>query len=308
MRSFLVLFVVFGVGIATVADLRVYSYPNGSESAEVEFKDEFEDPNGPTVFLDCGKEGVLKNPAPSFMYFVPLISPTLVDSRTSVNNEQRAGLIRCERKVKSESFCVCCEFQMQGKGTLKNTFDSTGMIDRNTTNLRKGAPLKNILDYIKFEGDGYGKVEVKGEIVDAVETVTEVNIHFNARGRRSPVTVGLYSVKPVNGEYKYENRYNELVGRVSTLTFKKTESTPKMAIKIASVGNDRELNGLWSNIKGAIANLFIKPLGINKTGNDAMLDFGYALVKEEAVFTFPKAENLKKEPRVARQKGRGLCW
>jgi len=39
--------------------------------------------------------------------------------------------------------------------------------------------------------------------------------------------------------------------------------------------------------------LFIKPVEVEKIGNDTMLDFGYVLPKERPTFTFPKAKNLK---------------
>jgi hypothetical protein len=32
---------------------------------------------------------------------------------------------------------------------------------------------------------------------------------------------------------------------------------------------------------------------VEKIGNDTMLDFGYALLKERTTFTFPKAKKLK---------------
>lgn len=297
----LVICVFFVAGIAAGAESCVYKDSNGTESGQVEGNNESEDSNGPTVFLDCSKGWAKKNPTASFMYFVPLISPTLVDSKTSPNNQQQGGLISCKRKSDSKSFSVSCEFQMQGKGSLKNTFDAVEMIKRNTRDLKAGKPLKNTLDYIKFEGEGYGRIEAKGKIVDSTETVTEVNVHFNSRRQKSPVTIGLYSVKPRNGEYKYENRYNEMVARVNTLTFKKSKKKPKMGIKIASLAHSKEPNGIWGEITATIANLFIKPLEVNKAGNDTMLDFGYALFKEEPTFTFPKAQNLKKEePKAAR--------
>ena len=89
-----------------------------------------------------------------------------------------------------------------------------------------------------------------------------------------------------------------MIARVNTLTFKRGGKKPKMGIKIASLYNDKESDGILGNIMGAIANLFIKPLEVNKAGNDAMLDFGYALFKGESTFTFPKAQNLKEEPRA----------
>jgi hypothetical protein len=249
--------------------------------------------SGPTVILKCDKEKVLKNPTPDFMYFVPLISPTLVYSETSKGNGQKSGLISCVRKSTSKSFYVSGEFQMQGSGFHKNKFDSTGMIARNTKGLKKSKPLKNILGYIKFEGEGYGWIEIKGKMEGKKATATEVKVHFNGRGKNSPVTVGIYSVKPVNGEYKYSNQYNAIVARVNTLTFSKSTDNPRMGIIVSSVYAEGGKPGFWGNLKGAMANLFIKPLEIDKLGNDTMLDFGCALFEGKETFTFPKAKNLK---------------
>ena len=249
--------------------------------------------DGPTVILKLDKEKVLKNSTPDFMYFVPLISPTRVYSETSKGNGQKSGLISSVRKSTSKSFYVSGEFQMQGGGFHKNIFDSNGMIARNTKGLKKGKPLENILGYIKFEGQGYGWIEIKGKIEGEKATATEVKVHFNGRGKNSPVTVGIYSVKPVNGEYKYSNRYNALVARVNTLTFNKSKDNPRMGITISSLYAEGGTTGFWGNLKGSIANLFIKPLEIDKLGNDTMLDFGCALFEEKETFTFPKAKNLK---------------
>jgi len=248
---------------------------------------------GPTVILKADK--VLKNPTPDFMYFVPLISPTLVYSETSKGNGQKSGLVAYERKPTSKTFYVSGEFQMQGSGFHKNKFDAAGMIARNTKKLKKGKPLKNILGYIKFEGEGYGWIEIKGKMEGKKSTATEVKVHFNGRGETSPVTVGLYSVKPVNGEYKYENRYNEIVARVNTLTFEKSTDKPLMDIQVSAIYTEGSKPGFWGKLKGSIANLIIKPLEIDKLGNDTMLDFGCALFNKKETFTFPNAKNLKEE-------------
>ena len=248
-------------------------------------------PGGPTVILKSDK--ALKNPTPDFMYFVPLISPTLVYSETSKGNGQKSGLISDERESTSKTFYVKGEFQMQGNGFHKNKFDSAGMIERNMKGLKKGKPLKNILGYIKFEGEGYGWIEVEGKLKGKKATATEVKVHFNGRGETSPVTVGLYSVKPVNGEYKYENKYNEIVARVNILTFSKSTDKPLMDIKVSAVYAEGTKPGFWGKLKGSMANLLIKPLEIDKLGNDTMLDFGCALFNEKETFTFPKAKNLK---------------
>jgi hypothetical protein len=252
--------------------------------------------SGPTVILKCDK--VLKNPTPDFMYFVPLISPTLVYSETSKGNEQKSGLISCVRKPTSKSFYASGEFQMQGSGFHNNKFDSAGMIARNTKGLKKDKPLKNILGYIKFEGEGYGWIEIKGKLDGKKATATEVKVHFNGRNKQSPVTVGLYSVKPVNGEYKYENKYDQIVARVNTLTFDKSTDNPLMDIIVSSVYAEGGKPGFWGNIKGSLANLIIKPLAIDKLGNDTMLDFGCALFDGKETFTFPKAKNLRVEGKT----------
>ena len=257
------------------------------------------DANGPTLILNYSKETFKKNPILAFAYFIPLISPALVDREINVNNEQQEGIISYKRTFTSNSFYVTCEFELSGKGFHKNIFDSAGMIARNLDDVKKGEPLTNMLDYIKFEGDGVGLIEVKGTINGSTQIVTEVDICFDARSQKSPVTIGLYSVKPQGGQYKYENRYNELIARVDTLKFKKSEKKPKMGILIASIHRNTEDESYWGTIKGVIANFFIKPLEVDKLGNDTMLNFGYAILKEKPAFTFPKAKNIKENKTVA---------
>jgi hypothetical protein len=159
--------------------------------------------------------------------------------------------------------------------------------------LKEGETLTNLLDYIKFEGDGLGRIEVKGKIINSVNVVTQVDLQFNAKGRKSPVTVGLYDIEPKDGQYKYENRSNQIVARVNTLSFKRTGKTPHMGIKVASISVAADCEGFFSSLKGAIANFFLNPPEVTRLGNKAMLDFGHTLLKQEPAFTFPKAENMK---------------
>ena len=256
------------------------------------------DGNGPTFIMSYRKEKFVKNPIESFMYFVPLIAPTLVDNISSANNDQQVGIISYEKNVDTDSFQVACEFEILGKGFHMNTFDPNGMIEAHTVDLEKGETLKHMLDYIKIEGDGYGIVQVKGQLMGSTRTVTEVDMQFNAKGHKSPVTIGLYDIKPKNGEYKYKNRSNEEVARVNALIFKKTEQTPRMGITIASITKKNASAGLWGKIKGAIANMFIEPLKVTKLGNNTMLEFGEALFQKKATFTFPKATNIKENKVV----------
>ena len=112
-----------GVGLCSNPNGRLDSSKSvaiGNEAAK--------DSNGPTLLLGYSKKGFKNNPISSFMYFVPLISTTLVDRETSTNNEQKVGIITYEKKVTSKSFNVVCEFEILGKGFHRNTFYAEGMI------------------------------------------------------------------------------------------------------------------------------------------------------------------------------------
>jgi hypothetical protein len=254
--------------------------------------------SGPTMVMSYDEEQSARNPVASFMYFVPLISPTLVDNISSVNNDQQVDITSHEVVIDSKSFHVVCEFEVLGNGFHMNTFDPAGMIRTHTDELKKGETLKNMLDYIEFDGEGYGIIGVKGTITGSTRTVTELDMQFSARGRRSPVTIGLYDVKPKDGEYKYENRSNKLVARVDTLAFRKTEKPPHMKIKVASVSKSGGSGGFWSRAKGMIANLFSVSPKVDRLGNNTMLEFGYALLEKNPTFTFPKARNIEESKVV----------
>ena len=269
-----------------------------SDQSVVDGNNIVEDSNGPTLIMSYSKQKFAKNPIASFMYFVPLIAPTLVDNISSVNNEQQLGIISHKIITDSKSFHVVCEFEILGKGFHINTFDSAGMIAAHTDELKQGETLAQMLDYIKIDGDGYGVIEVKGRITGSAMTVTEVDLTFNSRGHTSPVTIGLYDIKPKDGEYKYENRSNEIVVRVNTLAFEKTEQTPRMGIKVASIAKKNESAGFFGKIKGVIANMLIKPLKVDPLGNTTMLEFGEALFQKKPAFTFPIAKNIKESKVV----------
>jgi hypothetical protein len=289
----------FGITVVcillSIADVGISSERNSHISSD----DVVKDSNGPTMIMNYSKKKFIKNPIASFMYFVPLIAPTLVDNISSVNNTQYLGIISHKIKVKSKSFYVACEFEVLGNGFHMNTFDPVGMIAAHTDELKKGKKIKNVLDYIKIDGDAFGIFKVKGTITGSIRTVTEVDMQFNARGHKSPVTIGLYDIKPKDGEYKYENRSNEVVACVNTLAFKKSEKAPRMGIKVASVSKSEHSESFWNRIKGSIANLFIKPPKVDKLGNTTMLEFGDALLQKNSMFTFPKAKNIKESKVVA---------
>ncbi len=256
------------------------------------------DSNGPTLMLSYNTLKPLKAPTASFMYFIPLISPTLVSTEISSNNRQQATFLSYEKSVVLNSFTLSCEFELQGSGFFIDIFDPNGVVATFPEEIKKNAPVNNILDYIRLEGEGFGRIDVKGTIVDANVTVTQVDVRFGTKGKKSPVTIGLYSVKPENGQYKYENRYSEIVAKVATLTFKKTDGDPRMGIEVVSVNKASRPNSYVGRVKGFIVNFFIEPVKISKLGNDTMLKFGYALLNKQTSFTFPKAANIKSQTVV----------
>jgi len=304
-RVILINRLLLGLFMITVICIVLLTAGLGSEQAanpllgEISPSADINDANGPAVMLNYGRRPAEKNPISSFMYFVPLLSPTFVDRETSDDNEQQVAVVSYERNITSKFFYVTCEFKMMGKGFQKNNFDPAGMIAEQAAELKQGQPLTAALDYIKFEGQGLGCIEVKGTITGSIETVTEVVLHFNARDQKSPVTFALYDVEPKDGQYKYENRSNEIIARVDTLTFKKSE-TPKMGIELASIHKKTADESYWGTVKAVIANyFFINPPKVTKLGNDTMLDFGYALLKQKPEFTFTRAKNLRESKKVA---------
>ncbi len=246
---------------------------------------------GPTIVLDYGSGKGRANTAADFMYFVPVVSLTLIECQTSKANTQTARLISFRKELADDGFSARCDFEMKGKGYHRNRYLPSSMIDK-YSKIQKGKTLKSMLDYIVVEGEGYGSIEVSGNIVNGTEVVNNIEIHFNRRGCKSPVCIGLYDVKRVNGKFDYADRCNEMIVRVNTLVFKRSDEGAKMGVVVASITKARKKEGLWARFKGVVANLFIPPVEIDPAGNRAMLDFGHALYKQEKSFTFPKAKNL----------------
>jgi hypothetical protein len=87
---------------------------------------------------------------------------------------------------------------------------------------------------------------------------------------------------------------------VNTLSFKRTQETPRLGIKVASISAKGGSAGFYSGLKGTIANFFITPPMVDQLGNATMLAFGNALLQKKATFTFPRAKNLK-ESRIVRE-------
>jgi hypothetical protein len=259
------------------------------------------EPNGPTVTLTYSNQTYKESPFDSFMYFVPLIAPDTVDIVVSCDNQQRITPVSYEKKISSKSFSVNFEFKILGSGFHKYIFDANQVIAKESAKLKPGETLSHLIDYIKYDSPGFCRIEIKGTIAGSTKTVNEVVLYFAAGDLKSPVTLGLYDVKPKDGQYKYQNRSGELIARVDSFIFKKSEGSPEMGIKLISVSAASNPEGFFAGLKGLLANFFLEPPAVSRLGNDTMLNFGLALFDENPSFTFPKANNIR-ETRTVKSK------
>lgn len=252
---------------------------------------------GPTVQLNYSNEKPAeRNPLTTFLYFIPLISPTQMELESNADNKQKVSFVSCDQRSSANSFVATWDFYIEGTGFHTYLFDSARTIEVHKEGIAENETMKRMLDYIKIKGAGFGRIQVEGVIDDSAEIVNTVRLQFNIRGQKSPVTIGLYDVEPEDGEYTYENRSNELIARVNKLEFTRGGDPPRMDISVASIEEPESSGGFFSRvfagIKGAIANLMINPPPITPLGQETMLEFGKAIRNEDTEFTFPHAENF----------------
>ncbi|HEV2395255.1 MAG TPA: hypothetical protein VG146_23140 [Verrucomicrobiae bacterium] len=225
---------------------------------------------------------------------MPLISPQPVSVATNPSNTQQARVISATRRINGNSLQVTCDFEFVGAGVYRHIIDHTQEILRHESELKAGGALEQQLGSINVEGSGKGTIEIEGTIANRVPVITEVRLRFNAHGHPSPVTIDLHDIKFQDGVFRNQN---DMIARVNTLTFRRNPGAAKMEITVASVSRKDACNSrmqkLLGSIKGAAANLFIKPVAVEQAGFNAMLNFGQALALESPTFTFPRATNLK---------------
>lgn len=253
--------------------------------------------NGPTIFLRDETSRAMANPMAEFMYFVPLISPQPVASLVSRDAAQSVRMISMTRRASGNSFSADCEMEVKGDGWQRSVFDLGPAIHRHERQLEAGESLHRQLKSIEVDGAGWVDVEVRGAVTNNIPTVNEVRLHFNGRGRASPVWIRMCDVcRRDDGVHSTNN----IVARVNTLTFRRESGPPKMEVAVAAIKSQGARDGFWQNLKGAVegfaANFFIAPLAIETAGNRAMMDFGAALIEGAPKFTFPLAKNLRPSP------------
>ena len=249
---------------------------------------------GPTLRLGDGQEKSPSNPMAAFMYFVPLISPEPVSIVVSPGSTQSARILSTTLRKTETTFLLACQLEFTGEGLEQSVFDLSRETRRHEREIAEGGSLDKQLKSIAVEGGGTVLMEVEGVISNGLETVKEVRLRFNGHGQTSPVVIDLCDIRKVAGQIQ---QVNEIIARVSTLTFRRQSGMPKMEVTVASIKGKGEGDSVWHNLKGNIkgmaANLLLDPLEIEAAGNRAMLDFGMALVSGSPSFTFPRAANLK---------------
>lgn len=249
--------------------------------------------SGPTLELGYAADA-LGNSVDTFMYFVPLTSLTAVHTVIDPNTQFAAGIVNRQcRYTRNNRFTVTCDFEIIGNGVYRVVYDPDEMIELVSNGDRTKRRLTNLLDWIQFDGDCLGRVEAVGTVRNGQAVVDEVTVSFNRGRMRSPVTILLYDLPRVNRDYDYSHRQNATLARVNSLTFRRSNQSPRMSVEVASVQKADQTEGIVGSIAALFANLLLSPLPVSEVGNDTMLDFGLALYQQDSEFTFPVAQTLR---------------
>jgi hypothetical protein len=266
-----------------------------------EKKKEQKKEHGPDVVFGNYTKSV-HNPIMNFMYFVPLVSPVTVYSTINESNTQMITIVKLDFEKDDDEFTAACHFEVRGSGWYLNQFDPPEMMLHTLEGHEDedgGHPkLKNMLDYIKLDGNCNGVFEIEGSYdKDGKVIINKVDLSFSGvDGVPVPVTVELYSAKYDHKQKKYDyaQRYERTVVRIKHLGFERVEKdgTPKMELTVGSIGNGKASDSLWSITKGWLANFFIPPVAIDKLGNKTLFEFCSAIVNKQNAYRFPKAEKV----------------
>ena len=249
---------------------------------------------GPTLHFDYGQGTLPENPLSHFMYFIPLISPSLVTVYTNTGNTQRARALALHCVTNGADLHVVCEFELTGAGVQRSVFDLSPAIRRHEQALLAGHPLTHQLAAITVAGGGRGNIEIDARLTNGLPTVTELRLRFNAHSHASPVSIRLEDLASHQGVIGPEN---EMVARVNMLTFRRQPGPPQMEVTLDSLKSGHAGDSVWQNwfgsLKGMAVNLFLPPLTVTPDGHQAMLAFGLSLATAQPAYTFPFATRLQ---------------
>ncbi len=249
--------------------------------------------SGPVLRLDYTGEETNGMAIADFLYFVPLISPEPVTVSESSTNTLRVQVVSIEQTQHSGRLSATVVFDVAGAGFQHYAIDQSENLRRKEGHLAEGKTVKGQLAYIRYEGPGRGRLEIDARSGEGGDVVTAVRLTSDLRGGGTPITVGLQDVRSVDGALHCEN---ERVVHVTALGFSRDDTPPRMSVRVGSVRRPGTGSGFFRRVKGrivgAMANMVINPIRIETIGNDAMLDFGQAIVERKPSFTFPAATNL----------------
>lgn len=256
--------------------------------------------SGPTVLLSYDDTTAIRNPIETFMYFIPLTSPVRVYIEKSEPNGQKAWITSYQLRKRKDTFRLRCEFTIAGDGYYINVFNHQDIIAYNTSFLSKPTTITN-LDYMRFEGNGYGALEIEGYLDGNTPAISRLSIDFSEEKTRSPVMIGLYSIEPEGEEYEYDKRSHFVKARVDSIIFQNpTPGTPpKMQLKLSTYGSENSADGFASSIKAIIANLLVEPIYVNPAGNKALLEFAKAIYLKQDHYVFPEIERIILMDRIS---------
>ncbi len=251
---------------------------------------------GPVLKFDYSEDGFDRIAIEDFMYFIPLCANTPVVLSQSPDHTLQVRLLPLQQEDGPDHFSLTVDFEITGAGYLNYAIDQSGFIERRKDRLAAGQSLRRLLDFIRYEGPGKGRFEVSGEITEAGPLANDLRLVFDVSRGESPVRIGLRDVHMEAGEVQSAN---EMVAHIRSLSFSRSETRPRMDVRVASVNRKDAADNVFQNLKGRVlgrvVGLVLDPLPIGQVGHDAMISMGQALVDRAPSFTFPVADNLTVE-------------
>lgn len=249
---------------------------------------------GPVLYLDYARREQYDNKVEAFMYFVPLISPTGVQIEIDPKTKFSAGVInRAFQVTGKNTFKLICDFDVYGTGWYRVVYTSKEMIDFVRQRHPNEKHLTKLLDWIQVDGPCQGQIIVLGRKQQQDVIIEQMTISFVRGETKSPVKTCIYDLPCVNDHYDYAYRSNVLIARVNALTFRRTETSPRMSVQIGSVVSENASEGWFSAFSAILANFLLPAQPVSVIGNQTMLQFGKALYFGEPEFVFPEAQTIR---------------
>lgn len=249
---------------------------------------------GPVLYLDYHPREQYDNKVEAFMYFVPLTSLTGVQIEIDPRTKFSAGVInRTFHNTGKNTFKLICDFDVHGNGLYRVVYTPKEMIDFVRQRHPDEKHLTKLLDWIQVDGPCQGQIIVLGRKQQEDVIIDQMTISFVRGETKSPVKTCIYDLPCVNNHYDYAYRNNVLIARVNALTFRRTETSPRMSVQIGSIVSENASEGWFSTFSAILANFLLPAQPVSIIGNQTMLEFGKALYLGDPEFVFPEAQTIR---------------